>query len=245
MKGMNNMKCLLSLLMFLIFSANPSMQAQTLDRSQLLGKIMALRSELKSYEDQLLSPSPADMEAHADFLGQPQTGLIRLLPREVFDKPEKMTIRGGGAYYSFTRLTHEYGYGSDIHLYRDEFSVGFAGANYGMIAVLDDASIDSVTVSHPVAQYLAAHKPPVNLADARVEQRRTGEGVIANGITYKRSGPAIVGKTYLLRSIDYDRSDVLVCLQAIRKDEDGSLILAWRLLKEYEKPMLARVTEEK
>jgi len=245
MKGMDNMKCLLSLLMFLIFSANASMQAQTLDRSQLQGKIIALRSELKSYEDQLLSPSPADLEAHAEFLGQPQTGLIRLLPREVFDKPEKMTIRGGGAYYSFTRLKHEYGYGSDLELSRDEFSVGFAGADYGMIAVLNDASIDSVTLGHPAAQFLAAHKPPVNIADARVEYRRIGEGTIVNGVTYKSRAPVIAGKTYLLRSINYDTSDVLVCFQAIRKDEDGSWILAWRLLKEYEKPMLARVTEEK
>ena len=239
------MKCLLSLLMFLIFSANVSMQAQTLDRSQLLGKIMALRSELKSYEDQLLSPSPADMEAHADFLGQPQTGLIRLLPREVFDKPEKMTLRGGGAYYSFTRLQHEYGYGSDLELSRDEFSVGFAGADYGMIAVLNDASIDSVTLVHPAAQFLAAHKPPVNIADARLEYRRIGEGTIVNGVTYRSRAPVIAGKTYLLRSINYGTSDVLVCFQAIRKDEDGSWILAWRLLKEYEKPMLERVTEEK
>ena len=221
------------------------MQAQTLDRSQLQGKIIALRSELKSYEDQLLSPSPADLEAHAEFLGQPQTGLIRLLPREVFDKPEKMTIRGGGAYYSFTRLKHEYGYGSDLELSRDEFSVGFAGADYGMIAVLNDASIDSVTLGHPAAQFLAAHKPPVNIADARVEYRRIGEGTIVNGVTYKSRAPVIAGKTYLLRSINYDTSDVLVCFQAIRKDEDGSWILAWRLLKEYEKPMLARVTEEK
>jgi hypothetical protein len=239
------MKCLMSLLMFVIFTAVASMQAQTPDRSHLQEKIMSLRSELKSYEDQHLSPSPADIEAHADFLSQPQTGLIRLMPREVFDKPEKMTVRGGGAYYSFTRLTHEYGYGSDIELSRDEFSVGFAGANYGMIAVLSDATVDSVTLGHPAAQYLAAHKPPFKLADARVEQRRTSEGIIENGFSYRRRAPAVVGQTYILRSIGYDTSDVLVCFQALRKDEDGSWILAWRLLREYEKPKLERVTEEK
>jgi len=108
-------------------------------------------------------------------------GLIRLLPREIFDKPERMTVRGGGAYYSFTRLTHEYGYGSDIELSRDEFSVGFAGADYGMITVLDDATIDSVTLDHPAAQFLAAHKPPVKLTDARVEQKLTSEGVTSDG----------------------------------------------------------------
>jgi len=159
------MKCLLSLLTFVIFIANASIQAQTLDRSQLQGKIKALRNELKSCEDQFLSPTPTDLEINADLLGQPQTGLIRLLPREVFDKPDKMTISGGGAYYSFKRLTHEYGYGSDIELSRDEFSVGFAGADYGMIAILNDATIQSVTLGHPAAQYLAAHKPPVKISE--------------------------------------------------------------------------------
>ena len=116
---------------------------------------------------------------------------------------------------------------------------------YGMIAVLDNASIESVTLSHPAAEYLAAHIPPVKLTDARVMQRRAGEGIIENGIAYKSRIPAVVGKTYLLRSIDYEQSDVLVCFQAIRKDEDGSWILAWRMLKKFEKPALERVTEEK
>ena len=239
------MKCLLSLLTFVIFTACVSVQAQTSDRSQLQDKIMTLRNELKSYEDQFLSPSPADVEANAKFLGKPQTGLIRLLPREIFDKPEKMTVRGGGAYYSFKRLTHAYGYGSDLELSRDEFSVGFAGADYGMIAVLDDATIDSVTLDHPAAQYLATHKPPVKLTDARAEQRRSSEGIIANENAYRRRAQAVVGKAYLLRSINYGTSDVLVCFQAMRKDDDGSWILAWRLLKEYEKPTLEQVTEEK
>ena len=238
------MKCLLGFLAFVIFTANTSVKAQTPDRSQLQSKLMALRSEIKSYEDQLLAPSPADLEAYADFLSQPQTGLIRLLPREVFDKREKMTMSGGGAYYSFARLVHDYGYGSDIELSQDEFSVGFAGADYGMIAVLNDATVDSVTLAHPAAAYLASYKPAVKLPDARVEQRRTGEGIIANEVTYKSRAAAVVGKAYLLRSIDYDRSDLLVCFQTIRKDEDGSWILAWKLLKKFETPMLERVTAE-
>ena len=85
------MKYLLSLLTFIILSTSTSLWAQTPDRSQLQDKIRALRSELKSYEDQLLSPSPADMEADANFLGRPQSRLIRLLPREIFDKPERIT----------------------------------------------------------------------------------------------------------------------------------------------------------
>lgn len=53
----------------------------------------------------LLAPSAQDRTDHRDFLTQRDTGLIRLLPREVFGwrvykTPVKLHLRGGGAYYS-------------------------------------------------------------------------------------------------------------------------------------------------
>src|SRR6185369_12527837 len=90
---------------------------QTESRADLLKDIEAKRADLAILEKKFLAPAPEDQSAYADFLGQPETGLIRLLPREKFDPigntKSGMTIRGGGAYYSFARLTHEYG-GSDI-----------------------------------------------------------------------------------------------------------------------------------
>ena len=52
--------------------------------------------------------------------------------------------------------------------------------------------------------------------------------------------PVAVNGTYLLRSIDYSTSDVLVAFKVVRKDSDGSVILAWKLLKKYPVPQLAR-----
>ena len=43
------------------------------------------RAELAKLETQFLSPSAEDRAAYAEFLTQPNTGLIRLLPREKFD----------------------------------------------------------------------------------------------------------------------------------------------------------------
>ena len=36
--------------------------------------------------------------------------------------------------------------------------------------------------------------------------------------------------------IDYDKSDVLVALQVVRQDEDGSLVLLWMMLKKFAAP---------
>src|SRR5262245_21180775 len=223
--------------------ASSVVYSQSDDRAEILNKITSLRSELKVNEEKFLSPAPSDYEADAEFLRQPRTGLIRLLPREEYDKPEKLTTRGGGAYYSFTRLKHEYGYGSDIELSRDEFSVGFAGADYGFMRMIECEDLNSVTLDHPAVQYLVSLKVPVKLEDARIEYKRGWEGVIASGIHYKGRLKALAGKTYVLRSINYGESDILVCFQTVRKDVDGSWILAWKLLKEFDKPKLEQVKD--
>src|SRR6266571_2213489 len=130
--------------LFLGLSINVSAQSES--RDQVLSQIEAKRAEMAALEKKFLSPSEEDQAAYAEFLKQPDTGLIRLLPRETYDqfpdKPAKLMIRGGGAYYSFTRLTHEYGYGSDIELQQNRFSVGFAGADFGFLTRLGKVAIE-------------------------------------------------------------------------------------------------------
>src|SRR5258705_6059247 len=107
---------LLALLSLLTTSIS---SAQTKSRQEILTEISAKRTELSNLEKQFLAPTEQDRSDFAELLSQPDTGLIRLLPREVFESQANnkgLTLRGGGAYYSFTRLTHEYGYGSDIEL---------------------------------------------------------------------------------------------------------------------------------
>src|SRR5258708_32119604 len=106
--------------------------AQSTSRDDVLKEIAAKRTELQRLEDQFLSPAEEDRAAYKELLSQPDTGLIRLLPREVYEsevykKNQKtLTMRGGGAFYSFARLTHEYGYGSDFELESGSLSVGFS-----------------------------------------------------------------------------------------------------------------------
>jgi hypothetical protein len=219
------------------FTAFPVL-AQTSNRTAVWKEIESLREQIKGRENVLLEPAAEDRTVYAQFLQQPDTGLIRLLPREKYDN--KLTMRGGGAYYSFSRLTHEYGHGSDISLEQGSLSVGFAGANYGMIAKLGDIRLEDVTLENPIVQQLAQHKPPTAEPEARIEQRRTSEETYKKDAVYKRRVTAIAGNTYVLRSIDYDTSDVLVAFKIVRQDDDDSLILAWKMLKKYPTPRLER-----
>jgi hypothetical protein len=201
-----------------------------------------------------LAPSDADRANYAGFLKQSNTGLIRLLPRtyqqsKFYSKPP-VKIRGGGAYYSFSNLSHEYGYGSDLELstalmFYDgrevppshQLSVGFAGADFGMMANLGEVPLESVT-NDLRTEFMRAYKPPRKEAEARSEFRRFHAGVTLNGQQYRSRLPIQVGATYLLRSINYDESDVLVAFRVVRKDTDQSVIIAWKLLKRFGTPRL-------
>jgi hypothetical protein len=66
------------------------------------------------------------------------------------------------------------------------------------------------------------------------------EGMMLDGFHYQRSVPVQVNSTYLLRSIAYHTGDVLVAFKLVRQDTDGSVIIAWKLLKRYPTPELKR-----
>ncbi len=149
----------LSVLCACVFGQSPS-------RADTLKEIETKRAELQLLEKQFLAPAEEDRALYAEFLKQPNTGLIRLLPREVYDTEvykknlKSLTMRGGGSYYSFTRLTHEYGYGSDICLDSGYLSVGFVGADYGLLLKLGDVPIEQVTGENPSARFITSYSPP-------------------------------------------------------------------------------------
>lgn len=233
---------------FVAFFIGPAItvKAQSESRDQVLSQIETKRAELSALEKKFLAPSDEDQAAYSEFLKQPDTGLIRLLPREIFDsevyreRRKSLTMRGGGAYYSFTRLTHEYGFGSDISLDSNYLSVGFAGADYGMLLKLGNVPLEDVNMELPTAQFIWTYKPPTLEADVRAEQRRFGLGTLVDDTLYKERVPVETNATYVLRSISFDRTDILVALRVLRKDADGSVIILWKLLKNYPKPELTR-----
>ena len=193
-----------------------SVFAQSQSRDDILKQIEAKRAELATLEKQFLSPSEEDQASHAEFLNQPDTGLIRLLPREKYDAAtfkennKSLTIQGGGAYYSFVRLTHEYGYGSDIELAKGMLMTGFTGGHSGSLINLGDIPLETVSLETPAAKELA-----------NVQIKKTSQSQV----------PLKLNSTYLLRSVDSAPSDVLVAFKVVRIDSDESAIILWKLLK--------------
>jgi hypothetical protein len=229
---------LAALIVLALFSVSTA--AQSASRDEVLKQIESKRAELTVLEKKILAPSDTDRSAYPEFVGQHDRGLIRLMPREVYDKDTTLTVRGGGAYYSFTRLTHAYGRGSDISLEQGFLKVGFAGADYGMLINVGDVPLEEINTEHARVKFLAAYSRVLEEPQARVEQRRFGSGTSIDGTLYSERVRAQVNATYVVRSINYSESDVLVAFRVIRKDTDGSLIITWKMLKEFPVPDLAR-----
>ena len=215
-----------------------SLNAAAQDRDKLQKEIESLREQLKVKEDELLAPSADDRARFAEFLSQRDTGIARLMPREKYR--DKLTIREGGAYYSFTRQSNSYDRDPQIGLEQDSLHTGFAGADFGFLSSLGDLPLESVNVDQEGVRYLAGLEAPTKEPDAREQYRRGGNGFAVGGYHYSHRLPAIVNRTYILRSITYTRFDVLVAFRIVRQDTDGSLILVWKKLKEFSTPFLAR-----
>jgi len=228
-----------ALLLSLTLFCAPRVPAQTDARASAAAEIESLREQIKAKEAVLLAPSDEDFKAYAEFLAQPRTGLIRLLPRERW--AGKLSTRGDGAYYSFARRTQEYGYGSDISLEQDNFLVGFAGADFGFMTNLGNVPLETLAADAEAVQFMAAYKTPSDEPEARKAHAQFAlDGSEAGRWAYKSRLPVFVNNTYALRSINYNYSDVLVAFRVVRKDLDGSAVLLWKLLAKYPKPSLQR-----
>jgi hypothetical protein len=193
----------------------------------------------------LLAPSVQDRADNEAFLKQKDTGLIKLLPRTIDPQADRKTksvkIPGGGAYYSFVGLAHDYTFGSDLQLDQNTLSVSSAGPIYGMLTDLGDVSLADLSADDARAAFMVTYKPARNEADFRCETQRFRDGVTMNGSLYNLSLPVKVNSTYLLRSINFYRSDLLVGFRVTRQESDGSITILWRLLKQYGRPTFERV----
>ncbi len=207
--------------------------AQDLSREQKIKKIEELNNQIKILEKDVILPGAKDLE-QAQKQG---LNVFRIMPREIYDGV--FTICGGAAYYSFTKKEHSYNSVPQIGLSQKSLSVGFAGADYGFIADLGEISLAEISKETLEVVFLANYKPPTNEPEVRLEQRKTNDYNV-DGVTYKRSLPAIVGNAYALRAITFDDADVLVAFKIHRKDADGSLIIFWKLIENFAIPRLER-----
>lgn len=228
-------------------------QLERVPTPQAFGSTPGHYREPRVVKKGILAPLESDVAQHQFLLSKNNTGLMRLLPREHFDwevyKVRKQAeMRGGGSYFSFHYRSHQYGYGSDLSYEQGFLKVGFAGADYGMLTDLGDTPLESISAEDPRANFLLNYKAARKEKDARLEFQKFNtirvphgmSGYIVDGVSYQRRVEAVEKHTYLLRSIVYGTSDLLVAFRVVRINDDGGLTIAWKTLKKYHSTELIR-----
>lgn len=217
-------------LSLIIVAAISVVPAQT--REAAIEKFKTLDKPQKdaSLEQTILAPAKEDIELAA----REGAGVFRILPRETYDKGI-FTIRGGGAFYSFYFNIPDYGYGVDLGLEMDRLRVGFAGPNHGLIKDLGEYPLNAVE-SDAVVPLLIDYQTKTDLESAYREAEALYNGVKIGNVNFTKQVPVAVGHTFVIRSINYGYSDLLAVFKVARKDVDGSLIIFWKLVKQFDTP---------
>ncbi len=221
------------------------------ERPNQLAELVSLRKKLIALEGVLIAPAKEDLNAYDDLLANQNTGLARLFPRDDSDRPDSLRpllINGEGAYYQFKGRKNRYGQGSDVKYSisgsEPQFSVGFAGVDYGFFGALGNVDIRQVDDRLPGVAFALNHTPPNGQPEPawRTEQARWREGATAaDGIRFDDRVRAVVGMSYVVRSVSEGRYDIAAVFQVVRRDPaDGSVIIAWKLLREFAVPQLKR-----
>lgn len=170
-----------------------------------------------------------------------RAGFARILHRGRFDP--LADVRGGGACFSFLTQSNEYGQKSELGLDRERFSSSFAGLllDVGEVPSARLADVMSGEVPKGLSKrerrawdFLWNVRAEIVEVEGR-ERRALSErntGVAKELGLWSSSVPAVVGHTYLLRSVLFPLHDHLVVFTVLGENEAG-LTLAWRILRSW------------
>src|SRR6185436_6288274 len=158
--------------------------------------------EPSSLEKKLLMVDAEEAKRFAEFLAQPDTGLVRLLPYEservVSAAEPKGYRRPGFAYfaatYSFSKRKHGYGLSgwqqfpfmgtAELNLTDDLLNAGFMEESVGLMVRLGDVPMEVVTLETGGVRQLAAMSPPADHATAKALPERNRRGIEMNGFQF-------------------------------------------------------------
>jgi hypothetical protein len=206
-------------------------------------------------EKELIKVDAEDEGRFAEFLAQPNTGIIRLLPLSsegpVVSAADPATYRRPrfnyfAATYSFSKRKHGHGLHGwyrfpfqgmvELKLSDAGFTTGSMEESVGLIVRLGNVRLEDVTLHTEGVRYLAEIPVPADQPTAAGLFDRNIRGFELNGFSYVSIMPATIDTTYALRATLNRRADVLVCFRVVRQTPDGGVTVLWRKLKDYPRP---------
>jgi hypothetical protein len=154
-------------------------------------------------------PDEADSAKFADFLKQPNTGLIRLFP--YLPCYEKYLIRIDGECANFIPTGWAYSFRAKAYSDQAFFDLKLKDGNLitgsaislGILTVLGDIPLENVSLTSDGMKFLAELKPETQQAESEKQMSGVASGIEADGYRYSNKVKFEEQKTYGLRVIAY------------------------------------------
>jgi hypothetical protein len=206
-------------------------------------------------------------EKYKVFLESKNTGLIRLVPDldcSLSDRVlvtseycSKYSMPGNGAAYSFRTGHYRIKRLADLFFKENYF---YSGGSYieSVMANLGDKDISLLTLNSEGVKEITELTPVKEVEFLKDTLERLKKGLMVNSILYSNRVSAGKDSTYILRSIAFDtknfisvngytydefhydkRRDVVIAFRVVEKNNDGSVVILWKELRNEKSPKLA------
>lgn len=187
-------------------------------------KIGRLTAKERKQLEALRAPSQEDIAAYKDFLTQPNTGIVRLLPGSNCES--KYTVRVDGACENMVP-------GSSYHRFRDDAIAGdllfMDGAliaegffSNTILTGLGKIPLSDASLSSAGMKFLTSFEPSNEINKAKEQNKTLQGGIIEGNYAYSSRLKAIAGMTYGMRIVAYRNGNNV--LKRINRDEVSSLL---------------------
>ena len=225
---------------------------------------------------------PPEVQLYKQFLAQPNTGIARILPASFYhSQPQQLqnrlvpTVAERFPFAPLPQRSEGLNPRLTLQIAEGQFQIVPSGLDYGFMVDLGDVPLEDLSALPPekvklpvqTRQFFFSYRPPNDLAALQVDRRRFLTGKVGNFVLKEplfSAAPAVVGHTYLLRSLQFnlpklitegqpitrDRrryldqllamqsSDVLVAFQPVSRRSDGSYTVLWRVLAQFPDPQI-------
>lgn len=168
-------------------------------------KFGRLTSKEKKRIEALRAPSPEDIAAHKDFLAQPNTGIVRLLPG--FNCESKYVVRVDGNCVNLVPGSSHHRFREDALsgdiLFMDDTLIAEGFFSNSIMTGLGDIPINDVSLTTSGMKYLTDFSPVAELATVKKQYSEISNGIITDNHAYSNRLLAVANMTYGLRIVAY------------------------------------------
>ncbi len=256
---------LLLILANVICAQSPPIERQRNSNSASGSRIyFPVRKKATKEQKKQLLPKTEDLQAYANFLAQPKTGIFRLLP-DLECESNSLVIRADetclnaipeSSFYSFREEEHTREVLADIRL-KGRYFISDGILAQGIMVNLGDVALESVSLNSEGLRFLNDYVPQTGNREARRQFLQMTDGVKSGKYEYRKIVPAIENSTYAMRAIAYKgniirsfrgfrfdllegdkRVDMTLVFRVVRQDEDGGLTLVWKELNRRASPKI-------